>query len=72
MIVLSKLSNFFDGCVSLGESGEDCLDITTGLHGDNSELIFFVHPNQECLRRIAENTTSIRPILEIEVIRRNE
>jgi len=58
--------------MSLGESGEDSLDITTGLHGDNSELIFLVHPNQECLCRVAENTTSIRPLLVIEVIRRTK
>ena len=65
MVILCKLSNFLDGCVSLGESSEDGLDITTRLHGDDSELIFFIDPNQEGLCRIAENTTSIWPAKDI-------
>jgi len=65
MVVLCKLSNFLDGCVSLGESSEDCLDITTRLHGDDSELIFFIDPNQEGLCSVAENTTSIWPAKDI-------
>ena len=57
---------FFDGITnsldSSGKSLEDSLDISTLLHGDDSELIFFIDPDQEGLFIIVEDSSSLRPV----------
>merc|ERR1719365_579100 len=57
--LLDRVTNSLDSsCKSL----KDTLDITSLLHGDNSELILFINPNEEGLGIIVEDTTSLRPI----------
>jgi len=62
MVGDSKLSVLIDDRVSLGESFENFFNVSTVLHGNDSELIFFVHPDKECLLRIVEDTSGFRPI----------
>merc|ERR1712241_1387833 len=45
-----------------GQSLKDSLDISTLLHGDDSELILFVDPDQESLGSIVEDASALRPV----------
>ena len=55
---LDRFSNSVDSpCKPL----KDSLDITSLLHGDNSELIFLIDPDQEGLGSIVEDTTALGP-----------
>jgi len=57
--LLDRVTNSLDSsCKSL----KDTLDITSLLHGDDSELILFIDPDEEGLGIIVEDTTSLRPI----------
>lgn len=62
MGVLGELAVLLNLGGGSGESAEDSLDIGTGLHRNNSELILFVDPDQESLGIIVEDTTTRRPI----------
>ena len=44
------------------ESGKDSSDIGSLLHGDDSELILFVDPDEEGLLVVVEDTSSLRPV----------
>jgi len=44
------------------ESFKDLVNISTLLHTDNSELIFFIYPNQSSFAFIMENTSSFWPL----------
>ena len=46
---------------SAGESVEDCVDVSTGLHGDDTELILFIDPDEEGLGIIVEDTSAFGP-----------
>jgi hypothetical protein len=41
---------------------ENCFEISTILHGDDSQLVLLVYPNKEGLVLIMEDTSSIGPI----------
>jgi len=62
--VLSRL--LFDGVTNSldasGESLKDTLDISTLLHGNDSELIFFIDPDEESLGSIVEDASALRPV----------
>merc|ERR1711884_778129 len=45
-----------------GKSFKDTFHITTHLHGDDSQLILFIDPDQECLGIIMEDAPSLRPV----------
>lgn len=62
MSIVSKFSLSFDFFLSFGKSREDSLDISSFLHRNDSKLIFFVDPNEECFGVIMENTSSRRPV----------
>jgi len=47
---------------SLGKSFKDTSDISSHLHGDDTELILFIDPDKEGLLFIVEDTTTLRPI----------
>ena len=49
------------GC-SLGESSEDSTDIGTLLHGDDSELVFLVDPDEEGLLVVVEDASAFWPV----------
>ena len=45
-----------------GQSFEYTLYITTLLHGNDSELIFFIDPDKECFGFVVEDTTAFWPV----------
>merc|ERR1712114_49156 len=47
---------------SLGESFKDTSDISSHLHGDDTELIFLIDPDKEGLLVIVEDTATLGPI----------
>jgi hypothetical protein len=47
---------------SSAESLENCSDICSWLHGDDSELILFVDPDKEGLGVVVENSSSRWPV----------
>jgi len=56
------LHGIFKACEALTEAAEHFLDVATLLHGDDSQMILLVNPNQEGLVIVVPDTTSIRPI----------
>merc|ERR1719317_1682404 len=56
------LDRVLDGLDTLGEPGEDFFHISSLLHGDDAELVLFVHPDQESLVLVVEDTTTLRPV----------
>jgi hypothetical protein len=62
MIVVSELGNTLDGRAGSAESVEDGLDVSTVLHGDDSELILLVDPDDERLGLVVEDTSARRPV----------
>merc|ERR1712227_998710 len=56
---LDRVSNSLD---TSGKSLKDTLDISTLLHGDDSQLILFIDPYKEGLSIIVEDTTTLRPV----------
>merc|ERR1712038_797524 len=58
-LLLDRVSNSLDtSCKSL----KDTLDISTLLHGDDSELILFIDPDEEGLGIIVEDTSAFGPV----------
>jgi len=51
-----------DSLDTLGKSFKDSSDISTLLHGDDTELIFLVDPDQEGLLVVVEDTTTLGPV----------
>merc|ERR1712018_587088 len=45
-----------------GQSFENTLDITSLLHGNDSELILFINPDKECFGFVVEDTTAFWPV----------
>jgi len=62
MFVVGELGNLFNLSSGGGESLEDLADVGAWLHGDNSQLILLVHPHEEGLVVIVEDTTSLWPL----------
>ena len=57
-----SLDGFTDSCDTQGKTLENTLDITTLLHGDDTELILLIDPDQEGLGGIVEDTTALGPV----------
>ena len=55
------LDGISDGIDSPGEPLKDSLDVTSLLHGDDSELILLVDPDQEALGGVVEDATALGP-----------
>ena len=62
MIVLSEFTEALNGLGGSAESIEDLLDASSRLHGDDSELILLVDPDEEGLSVVVEDTTTGRPV----------
>merc|ERR1712110_62262 len=45
-----------------GQSFENTLDITSLLHGNDSELILFINPDKECFGFVVEDSTAFWPV----------
>merc|ERR1712012_1352605 len=56
------LHRVLDSLDTLGEPLKDLLHIASHLHGDDAELILLVHPDQESLVLVVEDTTTLRPV----------
>jgi len=56
------LDRFLNTLDSLSQPGKNFPDITTHLHGDNTKLVLFIDPDQECFLVIVEDSTSLGPI----------
>ena len=59
---MGKLSYLLNLCGSSSKSREDGSNIGTLLHGNDSELILFVDPDEECLLIVVEDASSFRPV----------
>merc|ERR1712110_171458 len=57
-----SLDGVTDSLDASDEPFEDSLDITSLLHGNDTELILLIDPDQEGLVGIVENTTAFGPI----------
>ena len=62
MVIVGEFSNLLNGSCSAGKTVEDGMDVGTWLHGDDSELIFFVDPDKEGLVRVVEDSSSSGPV----------
>jgi len=58
MIIMSEFANGLNMFGGSAESVKDFLDTSSLLHGDDSELILFVDPDEETLGIVMENTSS--------------
>merc|ERR1719397_1215747 len=56
------LDGLLDGLDTLGKPGEDLLHISSLLHGDDTELILLVDPDEEGLLPVVEDATTLRPV----------
>jgi hypothetical protein len=56
------LDRFSDSLDTSAEPLEDSLDVTSHLHGDDTELILFIDPDKEGLGVIVVDTTALGPI----------
>ena len=57
-----SLDGVTDGLDAPGETLEDTLDVTSLLHGNDTELILLVDPDQESLVSVVEDTTALGPV----------
>ena len=62
MLVVGELSFLFNEVSSLGESGEYGTNVGSLLHGDDSELILLVNPDEESFGIVMEDTSSLWPV----------
>ena len=62
MIIASEFTNRLDVLGSSAQSLENCSDVRSWLHRDDSELILFIDPDEESLGVIMENTSSRWPV----------
>ena len=58
---MGKSSDLFNLSSSRGKAAEDCANISALLHRNDSELIFFIDPDEESLLVVVENASSFWP-----------
>lgn len=63
MIVVQELGLLLDNFASTIEPFEDSVDISSLLHRNNAELIFFIDPNKESLVLIVVDSATYGPVL---------
>ena len=63
-VVLARLGldRLLDSLDTAGQAGEDSLDISSLLHGDDSGLVLLIDPQQEGLGVIVEDSTTLGPV----------
>ena len=62
MTVVSELGSGLNLVSGTAETLEDGTDVGTLLHGDNTELILLVNPDEEGLGVIVEDTSALGPV----------
>ena len=62
MAVVSELGSSLDSGSGTAEALEDGTDVGTLLHGDDTELILLINPDEEGLGVIVEDTSALGPV----------
>ena len=62
VVVMAELGHGFDMSCGSAQPLEDGSYICSFLHRDDSQLIFFIHPDKECLLGIVKYSTTRWPI----------
>ena len=62
VLVVGEAGTGLDSGGGSGETVEDLTDVGTWLHGDDTELILFVDPDEEGLVVVVEDTTTLGPV----------
>ena len=62
MAVVSELGSSLDSGSGTAETLEDGTDVGTLLHGDDTELILLINPDEEGLGVIVEDTSALGPV----------
>ena len=63
MLVVGKLGLLLDLSSRDRESLEDLTDVGTLLHGDDTKLVLLIHPDEEGLSIVVEDTTRLGPVV---------
>ena len=61
-LVLNRVANGLDAS---GKSFKDALDISALLHGDDSELILLIDPDEESLGVVVEDASALWPLTSL-------
>jgi hypothetical protein len=61
-VVTLSLQHISDTLSGITEALEDGSDVVTFFHGDDTHLIFLIHPNEEVLSIVVVDSTGIRPV----------
>jgi len=59
---VGEFLNFLNVSACLTEACEYSTNVSTWLHGDDSELIFFVAPNKEGFVFVMKNSSTFGPV----------
>ena len=62
VVVVGEAGLLLDSLSGSGESLEDGSDVSTLLHGDDTELILLINPDEEGLGVIVEDTSALGPV----------
>ena len=62
MVVVGEGGDLLNGSGGTGESLEGGADVSSGLHGDDPELVLLVDPDKESLVGVVENTSARGPV----------
>ena len=62
VVIVGEAGFLLDGLSGSGESLEDGSDISTLLHGDDTELILLIDPDEESLGIVVEDTSALWPV----------
>ena len=62
MVVMGELGNLLDGGCSSGKTLEHSTNVSTRLHGNDTELILLVDPDEESLGVVVEDATAGGPV----------
>ena len=62
MVVMGEAGDLLDLGGGAGETLENGTNVSALLHGDNTELILFVDPDEESLGIVVEDTSALSPV----------
>ena len=62
VVVVSELGHGLDVLGGAAEALEDATDVSARLHRDDAELVLLVHPHEEGLVVVVENTSVLGPV----------
>jgi len=62
VVVMSELRNFLNCGSSIGQSLEHGTNVSTWLHGDDTELVLLIDPAKEGLGIVVEDTATLWPV----------